>query len=109
MELARVLNAWPTVWRVHQDAPDRISVHVLQTREPITPGGPPGLIGAAVYGFDGRLKLRSAEMVEGYRAVHSALELLGRLKHVVGPRDENELLPVLSWNGSSFERIWPHP
>lgn len=109
MEVSRVINAWPTVWRVHLDAPDWISVHVLQTREPLSVGGPPGLIGAAVYGLDRQLRLRSAELVEGYRVVHSALQTLGRIDHPVGPQDEKELLPVLRWNGRAFDRILPVP
>ena len=106
-EVARAISAWPTVWRVHQDTPDRVSAQVLQTREPLAEGGPPGLIGATIYGFDDRLTLRSAEFVEGYRAVHSALEALGRLDHRFGPRDERQLLPVRRWNGAGFENVLP--
>jgi hypothetical protein len=103
MEVSRVLNAWPTVWHVRLDSPDRISVTVLQTREPLSAGGPAGLIGSSVYTFDTKLRLRRAELVEGYRATHSALELMGRLDHPVGARDEQELLPVLRWNGTRYE------
>lgn len=108
-DVARAIHSFPTVWRIRQDAPDRISVHVLQTREPMAPGGPPGLVATTIYGFDTQLRLRSAEFVEGYGAVHSALELPGPLDHPLGPRDEAELLPVLRWNGRSFERIGLNP
>ncbi|HBY59532.1 MAG TPA: hypothetical protein DEH78_06895 [Solibacterales bacterium] len=104
-DVARAVNAWPHVWRVNLDAPDRLSVWSLQTREPLAQGGPPGLPGALIYGFDSQLKLRSAEHVEGYRAVHGILTAAGRLDHAFGPRDERELYPVLRWNGRAFEQV----
>jgi hypothetical protein len=109
MDVARVLNAWPAVWRIHQDTQDRVCAQVLQTREPLAYGGPPGLIGAAIYCFDKHLVLRSAEIVEGYRVVHGVLEAQGRLNHPVGTFEEQQLLPVLHWRGGGFEKIWPTP
>jgi hypothetical protein len=109
MDVARVLSAWPKVWRIHQDTPDRVCAQVLQTREPLVYGGLPGLIGAAIYCFDEHLALRRAEIVEGYRVVHGVLKAQGRLNHAFGALDEQQLLPVLHWRDAGFEKIWPTP
>jgi hypothetical protein len=109
MDVARAVSAWPTVWRIHQGTPNRACAQVLQTREPLVNGGPPGLIGAAIYCFDEHLALRSAEIVEGYRVVHGVLEGQGRLDHTFGALDKQQLLPVLHWRGAAFEKVWPTP
>lgn len=67
LDVARAVDARPTVWKAHPDAPDSLSVHVLQRREPLAIGGPPGFPGVAIYRFYRHLRLHSAEFVERYR------------------------------------------
>jgi hypothetical protein len=59
----------------------------------------------AVYRFSDRLELLDALVADDYRTLHAHFELLGRLTHPLGERDERELWPVLEWTGRVFEPV----
>ncbi len=56
----------------------------------------------AYYTLDRSSRVVAAEVGDNYRQNHAKLELLGRLDHRFGPRDQQELFPVLSWDGTRF-------
>lgn len=61
------------------------------------------------YTLNPQLEMKEAEAGDGYRRLHSRLELLGRLKHPYGAGDEAELFPVLRWDGRKFVPVSAPP
>jgi hypothetical protein len=61
--------------------------------------------GSVFYTLDSQFQLKEAEPGDNYRQLHGKLELLGKLKHAYGARDDAELFSVLKWDGKQFVPI----
>lgn len=84
---------------VMQDAAGQLRVVVRQGP------GVPSLSASVLYRFDRNLRLTGAETLTDYQGVRRQLEREGRLPPSATPGDEQELFPVLSWEGRKFVEI----
>lgn len=91
------------VWEIHAEPSDRIRVAVLQGS--VLPGDASPIRAMTYYALDGNLRIVNAEFGDDYHRAHVRLEAAGMLDHSLGPRDERELFPVLSWDGTRFVEI----
>jgi len=100
-EMSRRFETRPVVSQIRAQPDGRVTVTVVQMTHQLR--GEVGPYGADVwYTLDQRLLLAEAESGDMYRRLHSYPELMSQLKHAFGPKCEDEILPVLSWNGAKF-------
>ena len=57
------------------------------------------------YWFGPTLALERVRLDAGFEAMHTLLEKQRLLDHALGPVDEDQLLPVLRWDGSRFAAL----
>ncbi|MCL4524215.1 MAG: hypothetical protein M1453_10490 [Acidobacteria bacterium] len=101
MEISREFDARPFVREIRIGDEDSFVITVLHAGHTFE-SDKVEVLADALYELDAEFHLRAANSGDGYRDAHNRLEMMGRLKHRFGARDEAELFSVLSWNGREF-------
>ena len=93
-DVAEVRDAWT-------DEESRL--HVLVSEDALNlPGAPPA---GVWYWFTPSLTLDRVEVLPELLRAHLQMEEAGLLNHPFGAQDENDLFPVLRWNGKSYDAL----
>lgn len=104
MEISREFDARPFVREIRTGDEDSFVITVLHAGHTFETDKVE-VLADALYELDAQFHLRAANAGDGYRDAHNRLEMMGRLNHRFGPRDEAELFSVLWWNGKDFMKI----
>jgi hypothetical protein len=104
VEAARVVDGSAIVDDIRFDALGQIILSVRHDTPPLA-GLDPRDRARTRYFLSSTFRVLSAQFDQSYRSVHAQLEKAHLVDHSFGPRDEEDLWPVLRWDRDSFVRV----
>ena len=106
-EISREFATRPTLSEIRVEPNGRVTTTVVHSHHRLK--SEPGQLGADVwYTLDEHFQLIDAETGDMYRRIHSAPEVVSRLKHAYRPKCEEQIFPVRVWDGMKFVEL-PRP